>query len=104
VKRLDGVFHAIADETRRRILVLLRDGERSVVELASHFPVTRPAISQHLRVLKDARLVRVRREGRTHYYRVETAPLNGVVDWLAYFDAFWDDKLGALARHLEKKE
>lgn len=95
------VFQAIADDTRRRILRILAEGERSVSDLAGEFTVTRPAISQHLRVLRDAGLVRVRQEGRTRFYRPELEPLGVVVDWLGWFEGFWDDKLASLTRYLE---
>jgi DNA-binding transcriptional ArsR family regulator len=94
------VFRAISEETRREILVLLSRGERSVNELAARFPVTRPAISQHLKVLREAGLVTDRKEGRTRLYRLEPAPLGEVIDWLTFFDAFWDDRLASLARYL----
>ncbi len=94
------VYDAIADPTRREILRLLSGGEFAVNDLASRFPVTRPAISQHLGILREASLVTYRREGRTRYYRTRAEPLHEVIDWLAYFDVFWDDRLTALRRHL----
>jgi DNA-binding transcriptional ArsR family regulator len=97
------VYDAIADPTRREILRLLAGAELSVNDLAARFPVTRPAISQHLGILRDARLVAYRRDGRTRYYRACAEPLHAVIDWLAYFDVFWDTKLGALRRHLAEE-
>ena len=91
------VFAAVADESRRRILRMLREGERSVSELAEAFPVTRSAVSQHLRILRDAGLVSARKEGRARLYRLEPGPLREVVDWLAWFEGFWDEKLAALS-------
>lgn len=96
------VYRAIADPTRRRILTLLEREELSVSTLAARFPVTRPAISQHLATLREASLVRYRRDGRTRYYRARLEPLGEVVDWLAYFDAFWSDRLAALHRYLSE--
>ena len=96
------VFVAVADESRRRILHMLREGERSVSELAGAFPVTRSAVSQHLRILRDAGLVSARKEGRARLYRLEPAPLREVVDWLAWFEGFWDEKLAALSTYLEE--
>jgi DNA-binding transcriptional ArsR family regulator len=95
-----GVYGAIADPTRRRILHLLGERELSVNALAEHFPVTRPAISQHLGVLRNAGLVEHRKEGRTRYYRARGEGLREVVDWLAYFDVFWARRLAALERYL----
>lgn len=98
------VYRAIADPTRRRILILLGREELSVSALAERFPVTRPAISQHLATLREAGLVRFRKDGRTRYYRARFEPLGEVVDWLAYFDAFWSDKLAGLERYLSEAE
>jgi DNA-binding transcriptional ArsR family regulator len=94
------VYRAIADPTRRRILTLLGAGELPVNALAEQFPVTRPAISQHLALLRAAGLVARRKEGRTRYYRVRPEPLGEVVDWLTYFDEFWNDRLSSLERYL----
>ncbi len=98
------VYGAIADPTRRRILELLTVNEMSVNALARRFPVTRPAISQHLGVLRDSGLVSARKEGRKRYYRARPEGLAEVVDWLSYFDAFWTDKLDALRRYLDREE
>lgn len=97
-----SAFHALGDPTRRRILVLLRSGERSVGDLAGEFAVTRPAVSQHLKVLRDADLVADRKDGRTRFYRIVPERLREAVDWFTVFDAFWDEKLGALGRHMER--
>jgi DNA-binding transcriptional ArsR family regulator len=99
-----GVYVAIADPTRRELLSLLRDEERSVNTLAGHFCVSRPAISKHLRVLREADLVRERRVGREHRYRINPEPLAEVRDWLGYFDRFWDEKLQALKTYVEDKQ
>jgi DNA-binding transcriptional ArsR family regulator len=79
------VFRAVADPTRRRVLELLRDGDRSVRELAAPFHVTQPAISQHLRVLREAGLVRSRRVGRRRVYRLNRAPLGRLQAWASRF-------------------
>ncbi len=97
------VYDAIANPTRRRILHLLDAEEMSVNDLAGRFPVTRPAISQHLGTLRQAGLVEHRKAGRVRYYRARPEPLREVVDWLSHFDAFWDEKLAALTRHLSEK-
>lgn len=98
------VFSALADPTRRGILRLLTADELSVTEIAQRFPVTRPAISQHLGVLREVGLVAYRRDGRSRLYRTCPGPLAEVVDWVATFDAFWDDKLAGLSRYLAKEE
>ncbi|HEY3203507.1 MAG TPA: metalloregulator ArsR/SmtB family transcription factor [Thermoanaerobaculia bacterium] len=77
------VFHAIADPTRRRLLDLLRDAERPVTDLLESFRMTQSAVSQHLRVLRDAGLVRVRRLGRERLYRVDRGAVRPLADWTA---------------------
>ena len=94
-------FPAIADETRRTLLVQLSDGERSVSELAAGHAISRSAVSQHLKILLDAGLVEARQEGRTRFYRLTPLRLIEVVDWLNHFDTFWDEKLQALRSYLE---
>ena len=100
----DQIFSAIADPHRRRILELLRAGERSAGEIASQFDVSWPAVSRHLRVLRDAGLVAERREGRSRRYRLEARPLyDAVGGWVADFDAMWERNLAALKRHVETR-
>ena len=81
----NDAFRALADPTRRDILVLLEKGVLSVGEIALEFPVSRPAISKHLRILEQARLVSEVREGRRHVYRVDPGPLAAVRSWLDLF-------------------
>lgn len=95
-------FQAIADPNRRRILEILDQGELSVIDISRHFQVSRPAISKHLRILREAGLVRENRIGRYHYYRLDPEPLKGVVDWMKTFERFWADNLDALQHLLEK--
>ena len=83
---------ALGDATRRTILERLARGPRSVAEIADGLPVSRPAVSQHLKVLKEARLVRVRSEGTRNYYEVDAAGLEAIRRWL---DRFWDRALDA---------
>ena len=86
------------------MLDLLRDAhERPVADLASHFDMSRPAVSQHLRVLLDAGLVAERRNGRERLYRLVPKRLAPVRDWLALYDRFWDDRLGKLAALLARE-
>ncbi len=92
------VARAVADPTRRRILHLVRDHERTVNDLAEHFTVSRPAVSQHLRVLADAELVSVRRDGTRRWYR---ARAEGLVELRAWLDEFWTSRLDELKRAVE---
>ena len=95
-------FDAIADPSRRAILDLLREGERCVSALLESFTFSQPALSQHLAVLRRARLVVVRKAGRQRLYRLNAAPLQAVHDWVEYYDRFWDQRLDQLGAHLEK--
>jgi DNA-binding transcriptional ArsR family regulator len=85
--------HAIADPVRRRVLELVRDGELPAGKLAAEFEVSRPAVSRHLRVLREAGLVSERREGRQRLYRANPAPLAELRSWL---DSYWHGRLDAL--------
>ena len=87
---------AVADPTRRRILELLVDGEVAAGDLAAAFPTSRPAVSRHLRVLREAGLVRVRVEGQRHLYSLDAAPLAELDAWLAPYRRFWAQRLDAL--------
>ncbi len=81
------ILRALADPTRCRILELLADGSRSVNELAQHFSMSRPAVSKHLSILRDAELVASRRQGRQQIYDLDTRPLGQVREWLGRLDA-----------------
>ena len=94
-------MRAIAEPRRRAILRLVRDEERSAGEIASHFEVTRPAVSQHLSVLKEAGLVSERRNGTKRLYRARP---EGLVDLKAFLDEFWGTRLEALKREAEREE
>lgn len=96
------VFRAIADPTRRAILDRLRAGRAPVNALAAAFAQTRPAISKHLRVLRQARLVREERFGRERLYELDSMPLQEVVGWVEGYRAFWQSHLDRLKAHLEK--
>jgi DNA-binding transcriptional ArsR family regulator len=95
----DG-FAALADPTRRAVLERLREGPRPVGELARGLPVSRPAVSQHLRVLKDAGLVTERREGTRRLYRIDPDGLAAIRD---YFDDFWNEALAAFKAAAESE-
>ena len=98
------VFRAIADPTRRAILDRLRAGPAPVNALAGDFEQSRPAISKHLRVLKDAALVTERRQGRERLYELRPRPLQQVAGWVEGYRAFWLTSLNNLKRYLEKEE
>ena len=98
---MEAALKAIAAPTRRRILTLVRDGELTAGEIAAHFDVTRPAISKHLRILREARVVRERREGRNRIYELNPEGLNELRE---YFDKFWTDALEAFKRAAEKPQ
>ncbi len=97
------VFHAIAHPARRAILVRLKHGERSASDLAEPFEMTFAGISQHLRVLEEAELVGVRREGRHRIYRLRPKALRQVARWMDEFAAFFEERLDALGEHLDQK-
>jgi DNA-binding transcriptional ArsR family regulator len=99
----DDVFRAIADPTRRAILDRLRAGPANAGALAADFRVSRPAISKHLRVLREARLVADTRVGRERVYAFAPAPLQAVAGWIEGYRAFWQSSLAQLKRHLEGK-
>ncbi len=88
----DGAFEALGSPTRRAVLDQLRSGERTVAQLTTALPVTQSAVSQHMRVLKEAGLVRMRTEGTRHLYSVD---LGGLGELRAWVDRFWDDVLTA---------
>jgi DNA-binding transcriptional ArsR family regulator len=94
-------FTAIAHPVRRELLDLLVGGEQPVKELAEPFEMSRPAISQHLRVLLEAGLVRERRSGRERRYRLHADGLREVRDWLRTYERFWAGRLRALGAYLD---
>lgn len=100
----DRVFQALADPSRRAIFESLTKGEAAVKELTARFDISQPAISQHLAALKDAGLVRGRRDGRCVYYQVEPKGLRPLVDWITHYRAFWADRLDRLESLLEEMD
>ena len=98
---METALRAIAAPRRRQILQLVRDGELSAGEIASHFDVTRPAVSQDLTLLKEAGLVDERRNGTRRLYRVRP---EGMADVRAFLEEFWDTRLDALKREAEREE
>ena len=93
---LDGVFHALADPTRRAMLRSLADGERNIGELAAPFDMSFAAASKHVRVLEGAGLLRRRVQGRSHVCRIEAEPLAEATVWLTFYQAFWGKRLDTL--------
>ena len=92
---------ALGDATRMAVLDALREGSLSVGEIAARLPVSRPAVSQHLKVLRDAALVSERHAGTRHYFTINPAAL---VELRAYIDAMWRDALSSYARHVDARE
>ena len=98
-----GVFGALSDPNRRRMLDVLSEREATATELAAELPVTRQAVSKHLAVLADAGLVTAAREGRDVRYRLTPPPMRDAMSWMATVGAEWDDRLQALQRHLGQR-
>ena len=100
---LAGVsFAVLAEPSRRDILDLLRDGERTVGELVERLDLSQPGVSKHLRVLRDAGLVEARADAQRRYYRLRPEPLAEIDDWLAPYRRLWTRSLDDLERHLEE--
>jgi DNA-binding transcriptional ArsR family regulator len=104
---LSSVFGALADPTRRAILAQLTEGDRSVVELSAPFPVSQPAISRHLKVLEGAGLISRSRRATVRLSHLEAEPLREATEWLARYQAYWDesyDRLDALLAALKRTQ
>ena len=101
----DHVFAALASPARRELLRLLLDeGGQPAGRLAERFDMSRPSVSEHLRVLRDAGLVTETRKGRERLYRLEAAPLMELRDWLTPYERFWRDRLADLSALLDEME
>jgi DNA-binding transcriptional ArsR family regulator len=96
-------LEALADPTRRTIVELLASGERSAGELAAAFETSRPAVSRHLRILREHGLVTAREHGRRRLYALEPAPLAELDEWLSRYREFWTNRLGALDVELKRR-
>lgn len=94
-------WKAVADDSRRQVLLLLKEKERTPSEIATHFDFTLPALSTHLKVLRDAGLVNERREGQNRFYSVNRESMS---EMMRFFDLFWDDRLKSLKEYVESKE
>lgn len=97
-----STFELLAEPNRRRILDLLRDGERPVGELVNRLSMSQPAVSKHLRVLRDSGLVDVRVDAQRRVYRLRPEPLQEVDAWIEPYRRLWDQRLDRLERHLQR--
>jgi DNA-binding transcriptional ArsR family regulator len=97
------VFRAVADPTRRAVLDRLSQADLPVTKLAESFDMSLPAVSQHLKMLRMAGLVKEHREGRQRVYRLVPGPLKEVADWVDHYQQFWTNRLKKLAEHLERE-
>ncbi|WP_430424520.1 ArsR/SmtB family transcription factor [Phenylobacterium sp.] len=102
--RLDAVFHALGDATRRRMLRSLSGGQRTVGELAAPFDMSLAAASKHIKALEKAGLVRRTIQGRTHICRLEARPLEDAHDWIGAYERFWTGSLDALESLLRAED
>lgn len=98
------VFQAIADPTRRSLLMMLASQEMPVTVISGHFPISRTAVSKHLRILADAGLVKERKVGRETRYRLEPEPLTELKRWLSFYERFWDNKMALLKNYVESED
>jgi DNA-binding transcriptional ArsR family regulator len=98
-----NALEALADPTRRRIVELLADRERSAGEIASHFRTSRPGVSRHLRVLREQGLVRTRSEAQRRLYSLDPAPLAELDAWLERYRGFWTNRLDALDTEIRRR-
>ena len=96
-------LEALADPTRRRIVELLVDGERSAGEIAAQFPTSRPGVSRHLRVLRQSGLVRARPHAQQRIYSLDPAPLAELDSWLERYRSFWRNRLDALDTEIRRR-
>ena len=102
--KLDTVFHALSDTTRRQMLRDLTKGQRTVSELAEPFSMSLAAASKHIKALENAGLIRREVNGRTHVCHLEAGPMASVQAWLGYYEKFWTDRLNILDRLLREDD
>ena len=102
--RLNSVFHALGDATRRRMLRELSGGERTVSELAQPFAISLAGASKHIKVLESAGLIRREVRGRTHVCRLDAGPLESADQWLRHYERFWTDRLDRLEQLLRDED
>lgn len=101
---MQSTFEVIAEPTRRRILDLLLQAERPVGDLVHELAMSQPAVSRHLRVLRDAGLVRTRTDAQRRVYRIDPAPLAAMDEWLQPYRRLWAARLDSLSRHLDEMD
>jgi DNA-binding transcriptional ArsR family regulator len=101
---VDDVFAVLSDPTRRRILEALRPGERSVMELVDRVGMHQPGVSRHLGILREAGLVKVRKEAQRRQYSLVTGPLQELDAWLDHYRGLWDARFVKLANHLATRK
>jgi DNA-binding transcriptional ArsR family regulator len=102
--RLDAVFHALGDRTRRALLARLARRPAMITELANPFAMSLPAVSRHIRVLEGAGLVTRSVDGRMHRCSLNPKPFKTIEGWLSHYRQFWEDNLAALARYVESDQ
>jgi DNA-binding transcriptional ArsR family regulator len=102
--RLDGVFNALCDPTRRAILARLTDSDARVTDIAAEFPISLNSISKHIRMLERAGLVRREVSGRDHLLSLNAAPLSEAARWIEHYRRFWEDRLAALDAYVISKK
>jgi DNA-binding transcriptional ArsR family regulator len=103
-EQLDGIFSALADRTRRKVLASLESGSRPVTELASAHDMSLPGFMKHLRVLEQAGLLERTKEGRVVRCTLQPEPMKEAASWIAHYEKFWTEKLDSLARYLYQQE
>ena len=99
-----GAFRALSDPTRRGILMLLSEQDMTIGDVSEHFDITRAAVKKHLNILEEGALISVHASGRERINRLEPLGLKSAVDWLNYFNQFWDEKLSALQQAVEDEQ
>jgi DNA-binding transcriptional ArsR family regulator len=99
-----GAFRALSDPTRRGILMLLSERDMTIADVSEHFDITRAAVKKHLNILQEGALISVRSSGRERINKLEPLGLKSAVDWLNYFNQFWDQKLSALQQAVENEQ
>ena len=103
-QEVQGAFRALADPTRRQILLHLSAGEMAIGEVADQFDITRAAVKKHLTILEEGKLISVHRKGRERINQLAPMGLKSVSDWLNFFSRFWDDRLGDLKIAIENEK
>jgi DNA-binding transcriptional ArsR family regulator len=101
---IQRAFRALADPTRRQILMHLSHEEMTIGEVSDRFEMTRGAVKKHLTILEEGHLISVHTKGRERINRLEPMALKSISDWLSYFDQFWDKKLSDLKTIIEKEQ